>query len=293
MCRLYLNNSYCEEVVAIADNNPNLWGGGGIMGHPIIAPSNIHNYAFDRVIITLNTYYLLEEKQRTAVQNVFSIIAQLEEMGISDEQIEVCSVKQSASYNEMFEHGSRKLYARTEFLRYFAMHNNIDGEVAECGVFTGDFAAQMNRFFPSKKLYLFDTFSGFDKRDVVLEVENEKLWWESSWLEKYNITDERLVILKCPYRDNIDIRKGYVPETLGGLEDERFAFVNLDMDVYKPTRAALEFFIPRMNKGGIILCHDYVLKYLGIAQAVHEMAEKFKVSLFPIGDNTSIAVMPL
>ena len=31
----------------------------------------------------------------------------------------------------------------------------------------------------------------------------------------------------------------------------------LDADLYKPTRAGLEFFYPRMSKGGYIFLHDY------------------------------------
>jgi len=49
---------------------------------------------------------------------------------------------------------------------------NILGNVAELGVFKGNFAGIINRVFPDKKLYLFDTFEGFDKRDIKIEVEN-------------------------------------------------------------------------------------------------------------------------
>ena len=45
------------------------------------------------------------------------------------------------------------------------------------------------------------------------------------------------------------VRQGYVPETLNGLEDERFAFVLLDLDLYKPTLASLEFFYGRIHPG--------------------------------------------
>ena len=41
----------------------------------------------------------------------------------------------------------------------------LAGNVAELGVFQGDFAQQVNRVFPDRKLYLFDTFEGFDERD--------------------------------------------------------------------------------------------------------------------------------
>jgi len=49
--------------------------------------------------------------------------------------------------------------------------NGISGMVAECGVYKGDFACILARIFPDRKLYLFDTFSGFDKRDINKEEE--------------------------------------------------------------------------------------------------------------------------
>ena len=39
--------------------------------------------------------------------------------------------------------------------------------------------------------------------------------------------------------------------------DEKFAFVSLDLDLYKPTFEGLRFFYPKMIKGGCVLIHDY------------------------------------
>lgn len=43
---------------------------------------------------------------------------------------------------------------------------NIPGAVAELGVFRGDFTALMNRRFPDRTIYLFDTFTGFLEEDI-------------------------------------------------------------------------------------------------------------------------------
>jgi len=56
---------------------------------------------------------------------------------------------------------------------------------------------------------------------------------------------------------NIVVRRGYFPETAIGLENEEFSFVMVDFDKYEPTLAALEFFYPRVHKGGFIFVHDY------------------------------------
>ena len=47
-----------------------------------------------------------------------------------------------------------------------SVKKDLPGNVAELGVYKGKFARYINRYFPGRKLYLFDTFAGFDKRDA-------------------------------------------------------------------------------------------------------------------------------
>lgn len=46
----------------------------------------------------------------------------------------------------------------------------FESSVAELGVYKGYTAREMNALFKERKLYFFDTFTGFDSRD--LEYEN-------------------------------------------------------------------------------------------------------------------------
>lgn len=59
-----------------------------------------------------------------------------------------------------------------------------------------------------------------------------------------------------PNKERCIIRKGVFLETVLEIND-KFVFVSLDVDLYDPTLAGLEFFIPNMVKGGIILVHYY------------------------------------
>jgi O-methyltransferase len=55
----------------------------------------------------------------------------------------------------------------------------------------------------------------------------------------------------------VHIRAGFFPETVVGLEAERFAFVVLDVDKYQATLSGLDFFYPRLVRGGYCFLHDY------------------------------------
>lgn len=88
------------------------------------------------------------------------------------------------------------------------------------------------------------------------------------------------------------MKKGYIPESFDGLENEIFSFVHLDMNLYAPTLAGLRFFAPRMIDGGVILIHDYYYPHCpGIKRSLDEFNEEFRFQLLPIGDDMSIALV--
>ena len=99
------------------------------------------------------------------------------------------------------------------------------------------------------------------------------------------------------YRSNAVIRKGYFPETAIGLEEERFAFVSLDTDLYKPIKAGLDFFYPRLARGGVIFVDDLGHPELpGVRKAVIEFCKKEKIGYVSIPDgtdSTAVIVKPL
>lgn len=164
----------------------------------------------------------------------------------------------------------------------------VEGAVAELGVYKGDTAVQLNELFPERQLYLFDTFDGFDERDVFVEATEGFSYAKAG---DFADTSEPAVLARMPYPQQCIIRKGYFPETAEGLEHIRFAFVSLDPDLYEPAMAGLEFFYNRMNSGGVIVVHDYNNRqFAGIKKAVTQFDEKLvaagsdPLKLVPLGD---------
>jgi O-methyltransferase len=121
---------------------------------------------------------------------------------------------------------------------------NIHGEMAELGVFRGETSRLIRKIEPDRPYHLFDTFEGFSHRDGEL-------------VRGFEDTAVDVVTRNIGNMAGVFIHKGYFPETALGLEDHRFAFVILDADLYKPLKAGLEFFYPRMTRGGYIFVHDY------------------------------------
>jgi hypothetical protein len=65
--------------------------------------------------------------------------------------------------------------------------------------------------------------------------------------------------VKSVFRDypQVSISKGWIPQVFAGLTERKWSFVHIDVDLYEPTLGALEYFFPRLAKGGVIVNDDY------------------------------------
>ena len=156
----------------------------------------------------------------------------------------------------------------------------IAGAFAELGVHKGVTAKAIHFMDIDRKLYLFDTFNGFDPRDLAVESQQEDKFDPSNFSD----TEIAQVRTYISGNDNVIFKKGYFPETILDLGQELFAFVHLDADLYLPTLEALKFFYPRMNPGGVIIIHDYNHTWDGIPKAVNTFVENIPESIIELMD---------
>lgn len=181
-------------------------------------------------------------------------------------------------------------YIRLSTLELVANEINkkkINGNVAEVGVYKGKFAKYINQYFPSKKLYLFDTFEGFDEKDK----KTEKELGLNEATQDFSNTSVENVLKIMPFPNQCIIRKGFFPETAVNIKDS-FAFVSLDTDLYEPIYQGLVYFYPRMEKGGYIFVHDVNNdSYKGAAKAVEQYSAEQNLSFVPIPDSCGSVII--
>ena len=164
---------------------------------------------------------------------------------------------------------------------------NIQGSVAELGVYKGKFARYINEYFKERTLYLFDTFKGFDDRDI----RREKTENFSTGSQDFSQTSIASVLKQMPFPDKCVPVKGFFPDTTRGIED-RFAFVSIDTDLYEPVYAGLQFFYPRLEKGGYIFIHDFNNDhYKGSRKAVEQYCGDQNINFVPIPDSGGSAII--
>lgn len=154
---------------------------------------------------------------------------------------------------------------------------NIEGDLAEVGVWKGG-TAKIMRENSDKPMYLFDTFEGLP--DCMIEEDlNHKQFpgickAEESFVKELNLPNTTIV-------------KGIFPETSSIIKDKHFSFVHLDTDIYKSTLDGLEFFFPRMTKGGKIIIHDYPY-HPGVRKAADEYLKDKNADLVRSGERQLI-----
>lgn len=255
------------ELLAFADNNPKKWGT-SLDGTPVIDPAQIPKLDPDLVWISV-----LNREAAGAIE------VQLKEMGYTG------PTKTLTPFRNVMD-------LRLAHLRLLAKEINtrrLPGAVAELGVYQGAFAAELNRLFPDRTLYLFDTFTGFSKEDV--EVEKTLTSFTRASAGDFSDTSIERVRARLPYPDRAVFCQGYFPDTLP--EDlPPLAFVSLDPDLYEPTLNGLRAFWPKLVPQGAILVHDYnSAQFEGAGKAVRTFCKENDLMVLPLTDLHGSAVL--
>ena len=178
-----------------------------------------------------------------------------------------------------------KLYALMLNIKQ-VMAAGVPGHFAELGVFRGNSAAVLAHYARAfdRHTYLFDTFEGFDARDLKGIDAKRRESFEATSLEQ---------VRPLVGDDHVRFIEGYFPDSLpADLDVETVAVVHVDCDLYEPFKAALAFFYPRLAPGGILILHDYSSGYFpGVKKAVDEFLAGIPEDLVLWPDKGGTAVL--
>lgn len=162
---------------------------------------------------------------------------------------------------------------------------SVPGDIAEVGVFAGGSAriiCEANG--AGKPVHLFDTFAGMPATDVAVDHVREGV------CDGVPLEDVKEFLSAF---DGVSFYKGRFPETTDQLPEsaDRFAFVNLDVDIYQSTLDGLEYFYPKVSIGGCILSHDYRSTGLpGVKKAFDEFMADKPEPVIPLWESQALVV---
>lgn len=147
---------------------------------------------------------------------------------------------------------------------YQALWECSDGIIVESGAYKGGSAKFMSMIHPTRELYVIDTFKGHAKEDISIKDPNHKVGYFN------DASYDKVVSLFCG-NPNVHVLKGRIQDVISGIPKKRIGVLHLDMDIYAPTKFALDNLSKMMISGGIIVIDDYGFKTCdGVRKAVDE-----------------------
>jgi O-methyltransferase len=81
--------------------------------------------------------------------------------------------------------------------------------------------------------------------------------------------------------DFFEYHKGWIPAPFKKIDNERFCYAHIDVDLAEPTRESIEFLWPRLNPGGVMVLDDYgAMGYPGAKRAIDAFFEGRRDTFF-------------
>lgn len=104
-----------------------------------------------------------------------------------------------------------------------------------------------DEFAASKKVRLFDSFSGMPKTDDLKDVHKAGDFANTSLDAVRSLVGT----------GGVEYHPGFIPQTFEGLSVEQIAFAHVDLDLHDAILESCKFIYPRLSKGGVMVFDDY------------------------------------
>lgn len=192
--------------------------------------------------------------------------------------------------DELFEHENKfyltcntnrieKMIAQYEL---FKRTVNVKGDIVECGVYKGTslmrFAMYRDILEFDKKIYGFDTFYKFPET-----TQNEDISLRNKFIieggQPMKIRDLKKYI-EFKGLKKVELIKGDVIETIPKFvkkyKNLSISFINMDLDIYEPTKVALQHLWDKVSYGGIMILDNYYT-FVGERNAVKEIIGNYPI----------------
>jgi hypothetical protein len=160
--------------------------------------------------------------------------------------------------------------ARLANLWQLCRMSNPKGAILEAGVFKGGASLHLHNSAPERKVYLCDTFVGFNQLPMDRELDR-RFFPRGSYDTGFAETARQAVHdLMARHTSNFELIEGCFPMSAAGRQLGGISFVHMDFDLYKSIFDSLVFLNDRMIEKSIIVVDDYMRTAEGVVEAVEK-----------------------
>lgn len=141
---------------------------------------------------------------------------------------------------------------------------DLNGLIVECGCYRGlssylmlHHLKRINPDYQGENYQIFDSFQGISAPGAKDSQKRGEEWRPNpNKPGKFAATLEKVSGFLSEFK-SVTYKPGWIPQVFEGLEEAKYKFVHIDLDLYEPIKKSAEYFYPRMVPGGIILFDDY------------------------------------
>lgn len=193
-----------------------------------------------------------------------------------------------------------RFQSRRDLVQYFFATLGLPGGRAECGAYRGATALLLAHAWRSRRpdfdgadLYLIDSFAGTStsgEHDLIAVRQADG----STRMEPFfpvRKTDISPELVRGFFGDfpNTRICAGWIPQVFSTLPERDWAFVHLDVTLYEPTLAGLEYFYPRLSRGGVVVCDGSIL-CPGAEKAREDFCARHGIAYAILGNREAVII---
>lgn len=214
-------------------------------------------------------------KFHKVIKTIYSKIS-LVKKPIDENNVEILTDEQFVkSINEVLKYSMLDTDRLANLWDYCRL-SNPNGDILEIGSYKGGGALHLSNSQPSRKIYICDSFEGFETIDEKLDVNFNLSQFKDTTI--YNVAQ-----LFSSKNRNFEIKQGFFPSSFQNVEFPKISFVHLDVDIYKATLESLFFLDDKMIEKSFIIIDDYNRKCEGVNKAVEEfLSQSNNWRVFPL-----------
>jgi len=201
-----------------------------------------------KTIKSLIAFKLLEDIPDYNLRSAHKLLNIKEQQPFADIARRVIITKRTLLYYD-------RLYTLFQEIRNLKAIRHGRVNICEAGVYRGGssrfIAMSCKALDVDATIYSVDTFSGHSDKDVHTDIDGGHR--ANDGFSDTSFADVSAYLSSCP---NIRVLKGRIQE-IAPTFDCRFDMAHLDMDIYEPTRYALDYFDKALSANGVIVVDDY------------------------------------
>lgn len=146
------------------------------------------------------------------------------------------------------------------------------GDFVECGSYAG-FSSKVLANNCKQTLHLFDSWEGISE----LSDFDNKYYETQKWICNLETIQEKLSDF-----NNVKYYKGWYPDRFSEV-DKEISLLHIDASLYNSTKTSLEYFWPKLIKGGYLIVNFHEGYSTGPEKAVMEMFDEEDLEIYPMG----------